>query len=160
MACLSRPGARSDVRAVCGEISAETWAAWRDGLATWMTAEGDEGQATSTHGDLAGAGLVILGLLRWIGEPTLAESHVGEVRSWFGPPRGRSPHSIVLAAEHSRLMLANGEVSRADSLAGQSRAAADLFRAARDASRDPDADPDWDFDPAAIPALWAAAARD
>ena len=45
MACLSRPGARSDVRAVCGEISAETWAAWRDGLATWMTAEGDEGQA-------------------------------------------------------------------------------------------------------------------
>ena len=157
MACLSRPGARSDVRAVCGEISAETWAAWRDGLATWMTAEGDEGQATSTHGDLAGAGLVILGLLRWIGEPTLAASHVGEVRSWFGPPRGRSPHSIVLAAEHSRLMLANGEVSRADSLAGQSRAAADLFRAARDASRDPDADPDWEFDPAAIPALWAAA---
>ena len=157
MACLSRPGARSDVRAVCGEISAETWAAWRDRLATWMTAEGDEGQATSTHGDLAGAGLAILGLLRWIGEPTLAESHVGEVRSWFGPPRGRSPHSIVLAAEHSRLMLANGEVSQADSLAGQSRAAADLFRAARDASRDPDADPDWEFDPAAIPALWAAA---
>ena len=43
MACLSRPGARSDVRAVCcGEVPLELWGAWRDRMATWMSADDDD----------------------------------------------------------------------------------------------------------------------
>ena len=98
MACLSRPGARSDVRAVCcGEVPRELWGAWRDRMATWMSADGDD-----AFGDVAGAGLTIAGLLRWIGVPTLAAEIIDRVRSSFGPTRGRSPLSIALAVAHAQ----------------------------------------------------------
>ena len=102
-------------------------------MATWMSADGDD-----AFGDVAGAGLTIAGLLRWIGVPTLAAEIIDRVRSSFGPPRGRSPLSIALAVAHARLTLVGaGDVRFAESEAGRARAAADLSVAARDAARDP-----------------------
>ena len=143
MACLSRPGARSDVRAVCcGEVPRELWGAWRDRMATWMSADGDD-----APGDVAGAGLTIAGLLRWIGVPTLAAEIIDRVRLSIGPPRGRSPLSVALAVTHARLTLVGaGDVRFAESVAGRARAAADLRVAARDAGRDPAARVDDDGD--------------
>ena len=145
MACLSRPGSRSDVKAVVcgrGETPRELWGAWRDRMATWMSADGDD-----AFGDVAGAGLTIAGLLRWIGVPTLAAEIIDLVRLSVGPPRGRSPLSIALAVAHARLTLVGaGDVRFAESVAGRARAAADLRVAARDAARDPGARVDGDGD--------------
>jgi hypothetical protein len=137
MACLSRPGGRSDVAAAttpgagAGQVSPHLWSAWEKNLADWT-----DGPAVGPAGggEAAGAALACAGLMTWLGEPPYAARLLAKVRRLSSPEGSvggggggwSTAVGCALALAQARAEAAAGDLAAAEGLArGALRAAQD-----------------------------------